>query len=80
MRKTFMTSVAETPAVSVIMTVYNGEQYLAQAIDSIRRQSLSDFEFVIVDDGSEDRTPEILVESQVADPRIRVISVLLKTL
>ena len=69
-----MTSVAETPAVSVIMTVYNGEQYLAQALDSIRRQSLSQFEFVIVDDGSEDRTPEILVEAQVADPRIRVIS------
>ena len=56
------------------MTVYNGQQYLAQAIDSIRRQSLSDFEFVIVDDGSEDRTAEILAEAQEADPRIKVIS------
>ena len=61
------------PTVSVIMTVYNGQRYLAQAIDSMRRQSLNDFEFVIVDDGSEDRTAEILAEAQEADPRIRVI-------
>ena len=55
------------------MTVYNGERYLSEAIRSIQSQSLSDFEFVIVDDGSEDRTPEILREAQ-ADSRIRVIS------
>lgn len=61
------------PAISVIMTVYNGERYLVQAIDSIRQQSLRDFEFVIVDDGSDDRTPEILAKAQ-ADPRIKVIS------
>ncbi len=64
---------SKSPIVSVIMTVYNGEQYLAQAIDSVRRQSLDNFEFVIVDDGSNDRTPEILAEAQ-ADPRIKVIS------
>ena len=56
------------------MTVYNGEQYLAQAIDSIRGQSLKDFEFVIVDDGSSDRTAAILEEAQEADPRVEVIS------
>lgn len=61
------------PTVSVIMTVYNGERYLAQAIESIRQQSLSDFEFVIVDDGSEDRTRQVLAEAQ-ADPRIKVIT------
>ena len=61
------------PAVSVIMTVYNGERYLAQAIDSIRQQGLHDFDFVIVDDGSEDRTPEILAQAGI-DPRIKVIS------
>lgn len=63
----------ESPAVSVIMTVYNGERYLGEAIRSIQSQSFSDFEFVIVDDGSSDSTPEILREAQ-ADPRIRVIS------
>jgi len=65
---------AESPLVSVFMTVYNGERYLLQALDSIRRQSLTDFEFVIVDDGSDDRTPEILAEAHAADLRIRVIS------
>ncbi len=65
---------SKSPIVSVIMTVYNGEQYLAQAIDSVRKQSLDNFEFVIVDDGSNDRTPEILAEAQQADSRIKVIS------
>lgn len=63
-----------TPTVSVIMTVHNGQRYLAQAIDSIGRQSLTDFEFVIVDDGSNDRTAAILEEAQQADPRVEVIS------
>lgn len=65
---------AESPLVSVIMTVYNGERYLSQAIESIRRQSLPDFEFVIVDDGSDDTTPDILINAQLADPRIKPIS------
>ena len=56
------------------MTVYNGERYLIQALNSIRRQSLTDFEFVIVDDGSDDRTPSILAKAKAADPRIRIIS------
>lgn len=63
----------EGPAVSVIMTVYNGERYLRPAIDSILNQSLADFEFVIVDDGSCDGTPAIL-NSAATDPRVRVIS------
>jgi glycosyltransferase involved in cell wall biosynthesis len=65
--------VTRRPAISVLMSVYNGERYLNQAIDSILEQSLGDFEFVIVDDGSWDRTPEILEGAQ-ADPRLRVIS------
>ena len=55
-----MTSVAETPAVSVIMPVYNGAKYLREAVDSILRQSFRDFEFIILDDGSTDSTWEIL--------------------
>lgn len=45
--------------VSVIMPVYNGEKYLAEAAESIRRQDYDSLELIIVDDGSTDRTPEI---------------------
>ncbi len=48
------------PKVSVLMCVYNGSLYLQEAIDSILGQTFGDFEFVIVDDGSEDQTPTIL--------------------
>ena len=64
----------DSPLVSVIMTVYNGEKYLLQAIESIRQQSLRHFEFIIIDDGSTDYTPAILTEAQKNDPRIKVIS------
>jgi glycosyltransferase involved in cell wall biosynthesis len=57
----------------VILTVYNGEQFLEQAVTSIRRQTLTSFEFVIVDDGSTDHTPEILARLAKEDSRIKVI-------
>jgi glycosyltransferase involved in cell wall biosynthesis len=46
--------------ISVVMAVYNGAKYLREAIDSILAQSFVDFEFIIVDDGSTDETPQIL--------------------
>jgi glycosyltransferase involved in cell wall biosynthesis len=42
------------------MAVYNGERWLAQAVESILQQTLADFELIVVDDGSTDRTPAIL--------------------
>lgn len=56
------------PAVSVLMSVYNGAPYLREAIDSILNQTLSDFEFIIVDDASTDETASIL--DTYTDPRI----------
>ena len=48
------------PTISVLMAVYNGERYLRQAVDSVLAQTWEDFEFIIVNDGSIDSTPEIL--------------------
>jgi GT2 family glycosyltransferase len=48
------------PTVSVVMSVYNGERYLPEAVESILNQTLQDFEFIVIDDGSTDRTPDIL--------------------
>jgi glycosyltransferase involved in cell wall biosynthesis len=48
------------PTISVLMAVYNGERYLRQAVDSVLAQTWEDFEFIIVNDGSTDSTPEIL--------------------
>jgi glycosyltransferase involved in cell wall biosynthesis len=48
------------PTISVVMSVYNGEKHVRDAIDSILKQVFEDFEFIIVNDGSTDRTKEIL--------------------
>ncbi|HEX6624956.1 MAG TPA: glycosyltransferase [Pyrinomonadaceae bacterium] len=60
-----------TPKVSVLMAVYNGERYLREAIDSILGQTFADFEFIIIDDASTDRSFEIA--GGYADPRIRLV-------
>jgi len=60
------------PKVTILMSVYNGERYLREAIDSILNQTFRDFEFLIINDGSTDRTKEIL--DSYKDPRIRVIN------
>ena len=60
------------PIVSVNMSVYNAERYLAEAIESILNQTFRDFEFLIVDDGSTDRSPEIIRRFAARDDRIRL--------
>ena len=61
----------EKPKVSLIMKVYNGEAYLKEAINSILNQTYQDFEFIIIDDGSFDRSPDIV--RQYTDERIRFL-------
>jgi glycosyltransferase involved in cell wall biosynthesis len=60
------------PDLSVVMSVYNGERFLSQAVDSILAQTLGDFEFIVIDDGSTDRTPDILQGYD--DPRLGVVT------
>lgn len=61
------------PLVSVIMSVYNGEKYLVQAIDSILNQTYQNFEFIIIDDCSTDNSSHILQEYAKKDSRIKII-------
>jgi Flp pilus assembly protein TadD len=60
---------ADGPLVSVIMTVYNCQDYISQAIESVLIQTYPKFELVIIDDGSTDRTKEVI--SRYPDQRIR---------
>lgn len=62
-----------SPEISVVMPVWNGEAYLGEAVESILSQSFSDFEFLIIDDGSTDGTADILNDFATKDSRIRVI-------
>jgi glycosyltransferase involved in cell wall biosynthesis len=59
--------------VSVIMPVYNGERYLAQAIESMLAQTHRDLELLVIDDGSTDRSAEIMGQYARVDGRIRVV-------
>lgn len=61
------------PDVSVVMGVYNAAGTVTAAIESILEQKVGSFEFVIVDDGSTDRTPAILDEFALNDARVRVL-------
>lgn len=63
----------ENPVISVIVTAYNVEAYLRQCLDSLLVQTFSSIEFIIVDDGSTDRSGEICDEYALKDERIRVI-------
>lgn len=59
------------PKVTVIMSVYNGEKFVGSAIKSILAQTFNDFEFIVINDGSTDKTSEILATFD--DQRIKVI-------
>jgi glycosyltransferase involved in cell wall biosynthesis len=58
----------------VLTPVYNGERYLAEAIESVLAQTFRDFEYLILNDGSTDRTEAIAQHYAAQDPRIRVLS------
>lgn len=59
------------PKVSVIIPAYNSEKYIGRCLDSILNQSFEDFEVLVINDGSKDRTGEIIQEYEKKDKRIR---------
>ncbi len=60
------------PAISVIIPAYNAERTILETVESVLQQSFSDFELIVVDDGSRDRTLELL--SSIRDKRLKVLS------
>ena len=67
-----MSSDARSPRVSVVMAVHDGERYVGAAVDSVLAQQFGDLELIVVDDGSTDRSAEVV--RQRADPRVRLIA------
>ena len=60
------------PKISVIVPVYNVEKYLHRCIDSILAQTFTDFEVLLIDDGSKDKSGEICDEYAKKDIRVKV--------
>jgi hypothetical protein len=63
--------VSKTPLLSVVLPVYNGQQYLTEALQSVLSQSFDDFELLVIDDGSSDSSREVV--KQFKDTRIKLI-------
>jgi succinoglycan biosynthesis protein ExoO len=61
------------PQVSIILAVLNGEQTIRKAIESAQSQTIRDIEIVVVDDGSVDRTGDIVASLAASDPRVRLL-------
>lgn len=61
-----------TPRVSVLMAVYNSAAYLGEAIESVLAQRMADLELILIDDGSTDKSPEIMARYADQDPRVVV--------
>ena len=59
--------------IAILMSTYNGEKYLVQAIDSILNQTYQNFEFIIIEDSSTDNSLDILEEYAKKDSRIKII-------
>jgi cellulose synthase/poly-beta-1,6-N-acetylglucosamine synthase-like glycosyltransferase len=61
----------QPPRVTIAVPVYNGERYLARTLDALLAQTFRDFELIITDNASTDRTAEIAQEYARREPRIR---------
>ena len=60
------------PSISIIVPVYQAEKYLSKCIESVLRQTFSDWELLLIDDGCRDSSPEICDRYAAKDDRIRV--------
>lgn len=67
-------NIKEMPLISIILPVFNSQEYISICIESILNQSMTNYQLIIVDDGSEDMTLSICKEYESKDKRIKVIS------
>ncbi|NLP47582.1 MAG: glycosyltransferase family 2 protein, partial [Clostridiales bacterium] len=63
----------KNPFLSIVMPVYNTEPYLENAAKSVLNQTYKDFELILINDGSPDKSPVMCDEIAASDPRVRVI-------
>ena len=68
------TTDALAPKCSVLMAAYNAERFVGEAVESILKQTFTDYEFIIVNDGSTDNTLNVLQEYAAHDKRIALVS------
>ena len=64
-----------TPKVSVIIPTYNSDATISRALRSVLNQTVSDFEVIVIDDGSTDKTVEVLRDYELQDQRVRTFLV-----
>lgn len=65
-------SISDSPKVSIVIPVYNTAAYIGEALESIRQQTLQNFEIIVINDGSTDQSLEIIQSAATSDSRIRV--------
>ena len=63
----------KNPQLSILLPVYNAAQYILKAVDSILKQSLTDFELILIDDGSSDGTEQLVRQLAAKDQRIHLV-------
>lgn len=74
-QRTTYTATAHTPRISIIIPAYNAQRYVVQAVQSMLTQTFREFECILIDDGSTDRTPQYLQEMAERDKRVRYLRV-----
>ena len=62
-----------TPTISVVLPVYNASRYVKETLDSLSRQTFTDFEVLVVDDESSDDTPQIIEAYAAKDNRFKLL-------
>jgi hypothetical protein len=75
LRTLSLATMPATPTISVVIPAYNAQRYLREAVASVLAQTFADFECIIVDDGSTDRTAAIIADLASRDARVRPLSV-----